>query len=1086
MKRKITLIINGQEADLNGQDLILFNYQTDDLSNPTIVKNSYSQSVTLQGTPNNNKIFSHLYKADRSVDASSFNPLKKTDFEIWDDQGHLLEAGYCKLDKMTHRGADISYSVTLYGGLGSFLYELMYNENGEKKTLADLDWLGTDNPETEFDFTINRTAVQAAWDALANSDDAKWDAINFAPCYNGIPDNFDSDKALLNCSRINTQFGYTLIPTSHDGCSAHNGYALATLGREFTEWEMQDLRSYLQRPVFSLKAFLTAISRTSNNGGYSVVLDDAFFNDNNEYYTKAWCTLPLLSESKQYKSTNTDVTITFGGATSLYNEGSLRINLSTLPASSQITANVNISTKFRNDGAVQAYLRGSYNVEEWQASQDYPDLYEWMTYGYNYGAFFQLVAYDSSNNIIAAGPAVMMRDSRWSAGKSASEVAALLNYTPILDAGVTADVVFYSMNRESAGVYTGPTIPLAVECYGAAYFKVHYTPFYLEKYEFRLCYDRRNIAYYESAFFCGIAAFTGGFQYTQDGLNKAYMYPMTCYMGDGGNSKIRVTSGDSLRSGMAVTKRHLMSTDKTPADYLLSYCKTFGLYITKDPATKTIYIRRRDTQYLSTILNIDKRIERGKARSVVPILAASKWYRLMAEAQGELADTYKALYGRPHGAQLINTGYDFNGSITDLLKDYAFKAAVETLDESIMYANPKANGNYYMNWQTLSYSILYGSGSSTATLEQPAQKASSYKYWGIQDTCDCWPKPQFCGSDNSPAGGDGVLLFLNSSKYAYTTHYYLSDDSAEMFNQNEGKPCWLVEFGGTYSALASNIPQFGRNFRQSQSVVSRQMDFGTPAEVYNRVTRSLKVGSSIYEQYWRNFVADRYDKDSKVVTCWVNLQGMEVNVDLLRRFYYFDGCIWVMNKIINHAINTCEATQCEFIKVKDAANYGVAIDTITYTLSYATSPNPLAFAKTGGTATLTITTNDTWQLVLPAWITADIVAGGTDGETTQTTITLTASANTLYSQRTGQIQIVGASTGTKAVNATQQAADQGGGGRVYRINYLCTSCGTCLSTCPVDAIRPGGYGYYIDEDVCISCGNCASECPVAAIELVDE
>ena len=43
MRRKISLYIGDQLADLDDQSFILFNYQMDDLSNPTIVKNSYSQ-----------------------------------------------------------------------------------------------------------------------------------------------------------------------------------------------------------------------------------------------------------------------------------------------------------------------------------------------------------------------------------------------------------------------------------------------------------------------------------------------------------------------------------------------------------------------------------------------------------------------------------------------------------------------------------------------------------------------------------------------------------------------------------------------------------------------------------------------------------------------------------------------------------------------------------------------------------------------------------------------------------------------------------------------------------------------------------
>ena len=52
-------------VDLDDQSFILFNYTMEDLSNPTIVRNSFSQQVTLKGTPNNNRIFGDIFRLDR-------------------------------------------------------------------------------------------------------------------------------------------------------------------------------------------------------------------------------------------------------------------------------------------------------------------------------------------------------------------------------------------------------------------------------------------------------------------------------------------------------------------------------------------------------------------------------------------------------------------------------------------------------------------------------------------------------------------------------------------------------------------------------------------------------------------------------------------------------------------------------------------------------------------------------------------------------------------------------------------------------------------------------------------------------------
>ena len=157
MRRKISLYIADRQVDLDDQSFILFNYTMEDLSNPTIVKNSFSQQITLKGTANNNAIFGDAFRLDRQVGnnggqaGADFNPSVKTPFVIYNEMGEILESGYAKLDTITRKRNAVEYKVSLYGGLGSFLYSLSYDVNGNKRTLADLDYLGTGNTDSELD-----------------------------------------------------------------------------------------------------------------------------------------------------------------------------------------------------------------------------------------------------------------------------------------------------------------------------------------------------------------------------------------------------------------------------------------------------------------------------------------------------------------------------------------------------------------------------------------------------------------------------------------------------------------------------------------------------------------------------------------------------------------------------------------------------------------------------------------------------------------------------------------------------------------------------------------------------------------------
>jgi ferredoxin len=52
----------------------------------------------------------------------------------------------------------------------------------------------------------------------------------------------------------------------------------------------------------------------------------------------------------------------------------------------------------------------------------------------------------------------------------------------------------------------------------------------------------------------------------------------------------------------------------------------------------------------------------------------------------------------------------------------------------------------------------------------------------------------------------------------------------------------------------------------------------------------------------------------------------------------------------------------------------------------------------------------------------------------------------------------------------------------YKITDKCTNCGSCLDSCPVEAISKGEKTHTIDADKCVDCGACQGTCPVEAIE----
>ncbi|OPY59070.1 MAG: Ferredoxin [Pelotomaculum sp. PtaU1.Bin035] len=51
----------------------------------------------------------------------------------------------------------------------------------------------------------------------------------------------------------------------------------------------------------------------------------------------------------------------------------------------------------------------------------------------------------------------------------------------------------------------------------------------------------------------------------------------------------------------------------------------------------------------------------------------------------------------------------------------------------------------------------------------------------------------------------------------------------------------------------------------------------------------------------------------------------------------------------------------------------------------------------------------------------------------------------------------------------------------YKITDECLTCGTCIDSCPNEAIIEDGDAYKIDLDKCENCGVCIDSCPAGAI-----
>lgn len=942
MRQNLHLYIGDMEVEFNQPPDILYTYQTTELTNPTVIKNSFSKQITIYGSPNNNNIFGQYWNVERLQGTSNgigsyFNPSKKVPFKLYIN-GDIYESGYVKLDEVKIvEGKSVEYNITLYGGLGQFFYNLSTDWNtGNKRSLADLNYYEWSDPTKPYDlsFTINKETVASAWNGIQGND--VYGVINFAPTYNGYPDSIDADKAIMNFNGL-TGFSSS-VTIDNKTYSTNGGYALATLPAKLMAEEVRDYRSYLQTPVIRVKNIIEAICRKENNSGlydngYEVELDSDFFNSSNPYYYDSWMTLPLL--------TNLEFSTEGEGGSTAYTHNYAYVNpsqggyLYTFTLDEPVTgSNKHISVEF--DMAVTANCESDW-LE--MGSLERCNAYAVQLYASN--------SFTSTENILDGSKI------EWCTHE-------------------LMDGTKYTINNAiKKGVYN-PKFNASSEYISGRWHKVSGTTTYLFNKRIKLdcslpagstCFKieiaRSNSSRNEEA----------KILYDYSVYNEIRKIPVTLVPLS--NSEMLLSAGNEGKSfsNRYITKQMLLGTDFSPCDFLLSYCKQFGLYIYKDRVEDKIYIKTRKNFYnRDKIVDIQDDIDRLKDITVKPLNIDYGFFALTnSGVSSSFYNDYVNKYGKVYGQKIIATGYDFNADTKNLI-DSVFKGAVQAKEMSQYFYIPNTTKVHPYMYNSVKYALYengdYESGSTDVKAPFKAIADEFNPYDTEFPGYDYISKPMFYDNSKKTLGTEYTLLFFDGYEDIPSSYNWnLTDDIGAMYKLNNN-PCWLMTTssadtnGNTIALPITYIPKFSRWYEGNKWMIY-SWDFGSPRELYVPNMTNNDEGN-IYWNYFKTYYEDAYDVNSKIVNAYV------INKDFtqedLRNFYWFDNSIWRLNKVEDCNVTSFKGTKCEFVKVQDVNNY--TNEDATKELRLKVTLDKYILPISGGTIMGTVKTSDNygWQI----------------------------------------------------------------------------------------------------------------------------
>lgn len=1010
MRQEIKLFIEDREIEFAEPPAILFTYQENDLTNPTVVKNHYSKTVNIEGTPLNNDTFGHIWDLSRYTShyegtnlKTGYNASKKANFKLFVN-GELYESGYVKLNKVNRTGKEINYDITLLGGIGDFFYQMQFDENGNKLRLSDLTFLPSsetyygqtftypEGDEHEFDFTINKETLAQAWNCInwepdydAGEEDSTrhWKYINFAPCYEGDP-NFSTDKVLINFNNAAIFSAETSGETTY---TSVDGYGIGTLPDKMDTWATRDIRSYLQRPVLRMKGVIGAIKNYAEKKGFQLDLSSKFFSEENPYYEDTWMTCPLLTE---IKLTGTD-TSSAGTSTHTWVNGNYveYTNVNHVRYMIDFTPELPVKA-----GHIECTIRFGARSNDYIAQNMFSSA--WVGGERNFSAYgVQLVAHageDWNSDVVAASPSAWLTSKVGEDYLKPSETY----YNPSsLNTEINPVFGYFEPDGNGEYVWSEPftlSMDLPQNARGFAFvvqavanlttWEKWGRNWFLGKYKLQesgVTYGYRQRRFYTST--------------NLPELNSGNSNYITHYRGSMvGDAKV-TTSIDTLGySGAHVTKKLLLDTKYTPCDYLLSFAKIFGLYFLKNPWDNVIHIMTRDEFYRTDdITDISDKIDRSELMEVNPDAFESKFYDFaLKSVGGEFADKYEYTYSRVYGSQRVDTGYEFETEPKQIYSGNCFNSCVCGVQKSKYYLAPlrfsPSNEMPAYVLQGFKYNLYHTQDSGNydtyvvdmTTRTDNAEPLKTDKYY------DLFNKPQFRDVDGKAVKGENCLLFFDGNvdcvnDSGTTIPYWITDDMRAMAELNDGDTCWIYtedefdEGGGQIAIRRTNLPQFTRYITNQSGTITYSLDFGEPKQLYS-FDITTNPTSTIYSKYWKDYIEDMYNEDTRVVNAKVLLE-QRPNPDYLRRFYWFDNSLWRINKISDYNISSFDTTQCEFVKVHHTENYGApSVSSIKLT------SNKYDAATTGETLNIYIDCSGNWSFGgdITAFITSSPTSGTGD------------------------------------------------------------------------------------------------------------
>lgn len=128
-----------------------------------------------------------------------------------------------------------------------------------------------------------------------------------------------------------------------------------------------------------------------------------------------------------------------------------------------------------------------------------------------------------------------------------------------------------------------------------------------------------------------------------------------------------------------------------------------------------------------------------------------------------------------------------------------------------------------------------------------------------------------------------------------------------------GRANWKIENGNTNLGTLTAYGYAGHLYFNSSFVPINDINFGAPSELFfNAISYPT---TNLFNAYYSDYMAEITDKDSKLLTCQVLLDSLDILQLNFSKMVWIDGVLFRINKVLNYNPMNYTTTKVELLKV---------------------------------------------------------------------------------------------------------------------------------------------------------------------------